>query len=106
MIQVLKSNGDAFEGGAQRDQVIGQGMVRRTDWIMVHVELKTGEENLVNMKQQAMNPEDSAQLSVHLKLWQDQDLIYPNYREWNSALLFVTKKNTAARHFVINLRQV
>ena len=56
------------------------------------------------MKQQAMNPDDSAQLTAQLKLWQEQDLIRPIDSEWNSALLLVAKKNTAAKQFVINLR--
>ena len=45
-----------------RHQVIGQGVAGRTDWIIVRVELKRGEETPVNMKQRAMNPDDSAQL--------------------------------------------
>ena len=44
---------------------------------MVRVELKHGEETLVNMKQRAMNPDDSTQLTAQLKLWQEQDLIRP-----------------------------
>ena len=60
-----------------RDQVIGQGVAGRMDWIIVRVELKPGEEMPVNMKQRAMNPDDSAQLTLQLKLWQEQDLITP-----------------------------
>ena len=51
-----------------------------------------------------MNPDDSAQLTAQLKLWQEQDLITPIDSEWNSALLSVTKKNTAAKRFIIDLR--
>ena len=51
-----------------------------------------------------MKPEDSAQLTAQLKLWEQQDLIRPIDSEWNSALLSVAKKNTAARRFVIDLR--
>ena len=50
-----------------------------------------------------MNPDNSTQLTAQLKLWQDQDLIWPIDSEWNSALLSVAKKNTAAKRFVINL---
>ena len=96
LIAVLRQSGDVFEGGAQRNQTIGQGAAGRTDWIVARVELKPGEENPVNMKQRAMNPEDSAQLSAQLRLWQEQDLIRPIDSEWNSALLSVAKKNTAA----------
>ena len=60
LIRVLQKKGQAFEGGAQRDQIIGQGVAGRTDWIVARVELKPGEETPVNMKQSAMNPEDSA----------------------------------------------
>ena len=70
----------------------------------MRVELKPGEETPVNMKQRAMNPEDSAQLTAQLKLWEQQELIRPIDSEWNSALLSVTKKNTAAKRFVIDLR--
>ena len=52
-------------------------MAGRTDWIVARVELKPGEESPVNMKQRTMNPDDSAQLTAQLKLWQDQDLIQP-----------------------------
>ena len=58
----------------------------------------------VNMKQRAMNPEDSAQMTAQLKLWEQQDLIRPIDSEWNSALLSVAKKNTTAKRFVIDLR--
>ena len=58
----------------------------------------------VNMKQRAMNPDNSAQLTAQLKLWQEQDLIRPINSKWNSALLSVAKKNTAAKRFVIDLR--
>ena len=92
-----------FKGRALRDQVIGKGAAGRTDWIIAHVEQKPGEETPVNMKQWSMNPDDSAQLSVQLKLWQEQDLIPPINSEWNSALLSVAKKNTAAKRFVIDL---
>ena len=104
LIRVLQKKGRVFEGGAKRDQVIGQGVAGRTDWIVARVELKPGEETPVNMKQRAMNPEDSAQLTAQLKLWEQQDLITPIDSEWNSALLSVAKKNTAAKRFVIDLR--
>ena len=77
LIRVLQKKGKAFEGGATRDQVIGQGVAGRTDWIIARVELKPGEETPVNMKQRAMNPDDSTQLTAQLKLWQEQDLIRP-----------------------------
>ena len=67
-MQVLQQKGKKFEGGAARDQVIGQGVAGRTDWIVARGELKTGEESPVNMKQRTMNPDDSAQLTVQLKL--------------------------------------
>ena len=57
--------------------LIGQGVAGRTDWIIARVELKPGEETPVNMKQRAMNPEDSAQLTAQLKLWEQQQLIQP-----------------------------
>ena len=56
------------------------------------------------MKQKAMNPEDSAQLTAQLKLWKQQQLIRPINRERNSALLSVAKKNTVAKRFIIDLR--
>ena len=31
LIRVLQKKGQAFEGGAQRDQIIGQGVAGRTD---------------------------------------------------------------------------
>ena len=74
------------------DHVIRQGVAGRTDWIIARVELKAGEKTPVNMKQRAMNPDDSAQLTVQLKLWQEQDLIRPIDSEWNSALLSVAKR--------------
>ena len=74
-MEILQRKGKAFEGGVARDQVIGQGVAGRTDWIVARVELKPGEESPVNMKQRTMNPDDSAQLTAQLKLWQDQDLI-------------------------------
>ena len=104
MIQTLQKKGRAFEGGAVRDQVIGKGVARRTDWIVARVELKPGEETPVNRKQWTINPDDSAQLTPQLKLWHKQDLIRPINSEWNSALLLVAKKNTAAKRFVIDLR--
>ena len=103
MIKVPQQKGQAFKGRASRDQVIGQGVAGRTDWIVARVELKPGEEKPVNMKQQAMNPDDSTQLTAQLKLWQEQDLIHPVNSEWNSALLLVVKKNTAAKRFIIDL---
>ena len=51
LIKILGKKGQAFEGGATRDQVIGQGVAGRTDWIVARVELKAGEETPVNMKQ-------------------------------------------------------
>ena len=66
--------------------MIGQGVAGKTDW---RVELKPGEETLVNMKQRAMNPDNTAQLTAQLKLWQEQDLITPIDSKWNSALLSV-----------------
>ena len=51
-----------------------------------------------------MNPDDSAQLTAQLKLWQEQDLIRPIDSEWNSALLLVAKKNTATKRFDLDLR--
>ena len=63
LVQILQKKGRAFKGGALRDQVIGQGVAGRTDWIIAHMELKPGEETPVNMKQRAMNPDDSAQLT-------------------------------------------
>ena len=104
LIWVLQWKGRAFEGGALQDQVIGQGVARRTDWIIAHIELKPREETPVNMKQRAMNPDNSAQLTTQLKLWQEQDLIHPIDSEWNSALLSVAKKNMAAKQLVIDLR--
>ena len=77
LIRVLQKKGQVFKGGAQRDQIIGQGVAGRTDWIVARVELKQGEEMLVNIKQRAMNPEDSAQLTAQLKLREQQDLIRP-----------------------------
>ena len=71
---------------------------------MARVELKPREETPVNMKQRTTNPDDSAQLTTQLKLWQEQDLIRPIDSEWNSALLSVAKKNTEAKRFVIDLR--
>ena len=68
LIRVLQKKGQAFKGGATRDQIIGQGVAGRTDWIVARVKLKPGEEMPVNMKQRAMNPEDSAQLTAQLKL--------------------------------------
>ena len=97
LIQILQKKGRAFQGGALRDQVIGQGVAGRTDWIIAHVELKPREETPVNMKQRSMNPDNSAQLMAQLKLWQEQDLIRPIDSEWNSALLSVVKKNTAVK---------
>ena len=70
LIRVLQKKGQVFEGGAKKDQVISQGVACRTDWIVARVELKPGEETPVNMKQRAMNPEDSAQLMAQLKLWE------------------------------------
>ena len=67
-MEVLQRKGKAFEGGAARDQVIGQGVAGRTDWIVARVELKPGEESPVNMKQRTMNLDDSAQLIAQLKL--------------------------------------
>ena len=55
------------------------------------------------MKQRAMNPDNSAQLTAQLKLWQEQDLIWPIDSKRNSALLLVAKKNTTAKRFIINL---
>ena len=104
MIRTLQKKGRAFKGGAIRDQVVGQGVAGRTDWIMARVELKPGEETPVNMKQWAMIPDDSTQLTAQLKLWQEQDLIRPINREWNSTLLSVAKKKTAAKGFLIDLR--
>ena len=75
LIRVLQKKGQAFKGGAKRDQIIGQGVAGRTDWIVARVELKPGEETPVYMKQRAMNPKDSAQLTVQLKLWEQQQLI-------------------------------
>ena len=40
LIQTLQKKGRAFKGGAVRDQVIGQGVAGRSDWIIVCVELK------------------------------------------------------------------
>ena len=100
---MLQQKGQAFEGRALRDQVIGKGVAGRTDWILARVELKPGEENPVNMKQRAMNLDNSAQLTAKLKHWQEQDLICPINSEWNSALLSVAKKNTTAKHIVIDL---
>ena len=74
------------------DQVMSQGVASRTDWIVARVELNPGEETPVNMKQRAMNPEDSTQLTAQLKLWEQQDLITPINSKWNSALLSVMKK--------------
>ena len=51
LIQTLQKKGQAFKGGAIRDQVVGQGVAGRTDWIITRVELKPGEETPVNMKQ-------------------------------------------------------
>ena len=65
LIRVLQTKGKAFEGGAMRDQVIGQGVAGRMDWIIVRVELKPGEETPVNMRQRAMNPDDSTQLTAN-----------------------------------------
>ena len=104
LMEILQRKGKAFEGGAARDQVIGQGVAGRTDWIVARVELKPGEESPFSMKQCTMNPDDSAQLMAQLKLWQDQDLIRQIDSQFNSALLLVTKKNTVAKQFVINLR--
>ena len=59
-MEIFQQKGKAFEGGAARDQVIGQGVAGRTDWIVARVELKPGEESPFNMKQHTMNPEDSA----------------------------------------------
>ena len=91
LLQVLQQKGKAFEGRAMRDQVIRQGVAGRTDWIVVWIELKPGEESPVNMKHQTMNPDNSMQLTAQLKLWQEQDLIRPIYSERNSALLSVAK---------------
>ena len=66
LIRVLQKKGQAYEGGAKRDQVIGQGVAGRTDWIVARVELKPREESPVNLKQQTMNPDNSAQLIVQL----------------------------------------
>ena len=55
LIKVLQKKGRAFEGGAKRDQVIGQGVAGRMDWIVARVELKPGEEAPVNMKQHNSN---------------------------------------------------
>ena len=51
LLQVLQRKGRVFKGGALRDQVIGQEVARRTDWIIACVELKPREETPVNMKQ-------------------------------------------------------
>ena len=48
LIGTLQKKGQAFENGAERDQVIGQGVAGRTDWIVARVELKPGEETPVN----------------------------------------------------------
>ena len=40
LIQTLQKKGQTFKGGAVRDQVIGQGVAGRTDWIVARVELK------------------------------------------------------------------
>ena len=50
LIRVLQKKGQAFEGGANRDQIIGQGVAGRTDWIIAKVKLKPGEETPVNME--------------------------------------------------------
>ena len=68
LIPTLQKKGWAFEGGDTRDQLIGQGVAGRADWIIARVELKPREETPVNMKQQAMKPDDSAQLTAQLKL--------------------------------------
>ena len=101
---MLQRNGQAFKGGALGHQVVGQGVAARTDWIMTRIEMKPIKDNPVNIKQWAMNPKDLAQLTVQLKLWQEQDLICLIDSEWKLALLSVTKKNMAAKHFVIKLR--
>merc|ERR1712082_396617 len=95
---------DVFEGGAQQSQVIGQGVVGRTNWIVAKVELKPRETSPVNMRQCPMSPQDEQQLSAQLKLWADQDLIRPIDSEWNLALIALAKKNTAALRFMIDLR--
>ena len=41
-MEVLQWKGKAFEGGVARDEVIGQGVAGRTDWIVARVELKPG----------------------------------------------------------------
>ena len=51
LIQILQKKGQVFEGGALRDQVVGQGVAGRTNWIIARVELKPREETPVNMKQ-------------------------------------------------------
>ena len=104
LIQVLQQNGGAFKRGELRDQVKGQGVVGRTDWIVTHVELKPGEQTPVNRKQQAINPCDSAQLTIQLKLCQEQDHICPMDKEWNLAQLSVAKRNMAAKRIIIDLR--
>ena len=43
------------------------------------------------------------QLTAQRKLWGQQDLIRPPNSEWNSALLLVANKNTAAKRFVIDI---
>ena len=48
LIQFLQQKGRVFKGGALRDQVIGQGVAGRTDWIVARVALKPGEETPVN----------------------------------------------------------
>ena len=40
LMEVLQQKGNAFEGGAARDHVIGQVVAGRTDWIVARVELK------------------------------------------------------------------
>ena len=51
LIQVLQRKGRMYKVGMLRDQVIGQGVAGKTDWIVAHVGLKPREETLVHTKQ-------------------------------------------------------
>ena len=51
IINVILGHTDVLEGGAEKNQVMGQGAAGRTDWIVAMVELKGREESPVTMKQ-------------------------------------------------------
>ena len=103
LIDILARHPTAFKGGASKSQSIGQGCAGRTDWITARVELKDGEQSPVNVRQRPMHPYDLNLLEAQLKLWRSQQMIEPVNSEWNSALLAVSKQDTTAKRFCLDL---